>query len=130
EIREQGRLLVDGRDAKSFRRGGIEPQDLLAVDRGGSGIGRFGAGEDPDERRLPSAVFSYECVDFPLRQIERYTPQRMYAVERLGDGGGFEKRGHSQDDSRRPAHGVPAVEHVLTRRIADRTAYYVRRRPS
>ena len=91
QIGEDRRLLVDRSDAKCTRAGRSERANGLAVDHERPGVGEFGAGDNPHERRLARAVLANERVHLAGAQVKRQPAQRVHAREGLVDRGGGEK---------------------------------------
>ena len=92
QVREQRRLLINGRDAQRARRCRAHRGHRLRRQQTGPRVGGHGARHHLDQRRLARAVLADERVDFSCVEIERHAGQRAHACVRLGDDARVEKR--------------------------------------
>ena len=85
QLGEELRLLVDGLDAVGHRLLGGGEVHRGALEGHRPRVGRLGAGDDLDQRRLAGAVLADDGVDGARQDLELGVPDRPHAAIPLGD---------------------------------------------
>jgi hypothetical protein len=100
EMRDQRALLVGGGNPGGYRRPRGGERDVLTVDRHRALVGAERAGQDPDGRRLATAVLAQQRVDGPGVEIDAHPVERGDRVEPAGHTtqGGDRLRRHCAGD--------------------------------
>ncbi len=114
QLRGEGRLLRDRRDALAEGLCRIAEGRLEAVEADRAGVGRTLAGEDLQHRRLAGAVLADQGVNLAGQHLERRSAQGVHAAEAFVDALGLEDRlgGHRRHGAgrrRAPAGPQEAV---------------------
>ncbi len=85
QVREEGWLLVNGRNSHRSRGGGVEPRNRLTFDLDAAGIGLMSARDHLDERGFSGSVLSEQSMHLATVEVERHAPERAHGLERLRD---------------------------------------------
>ena len=112
QVRDQGRLLVDGDEAAAARLGRRVDDALAAADGDRARVRPHGAGEDLDEGALARAVGAHERVDLARPHGERRRLQR-------DDGAVASWRCRSPRAAARCGDGHQALRRVLGGRMPE-----------
>ena len=100
----EGQRLVDRLDAEGLGVSRVADRHGLAVDQDLAGIGRVGAGERADQRRLAGAVAADEADDLAGVEVDGDAVDGVDAAERDEDVAHLDER-HAGAGGRRPGAG-------------------------